>query len=474
MGRIEMEIWEPVPENPRKVKFAGTRTAQEVFAELKHRLESTGYLPDEYFLLSSKWEDGSRRIPEGAQIFNTVDYGGSEGIYIDIYLKWFDAEKNKDLTESFITGKTLGETEFDLDRMNLIASAVTKAFHSDGVYARYIRLGEPDQSNACVIHLNEAERRLLIDSLITTHNLSTPDELPDVQNLLRRVTGSITEYVNEMGERPIKMSDFDATVLAVHDGNLAAFNETYKNTQDKIGELLIHAAGRPGNVGKKMTMLLLAEAQGIPNDMYLNACKRAIDTGDANRTLMMADQASEVRIENDLSVYGDMISYAMSERKQQIAREILKHCSSEHIQAADPRILIQAIDRRNYQMASSLVEKGIQANRCAAEVMHALTYHGNNRGYFNHLLKQGMEIANNNYSVLQACIRTDSPEQAKLLLDRGMDFGLYTEWAEKDSYAVKSGETFDAVKEYWETEIKKSDAEITDGEQNNGQTMGGM
>ena len=37
---------------------AGQRTAQEVFEELKHRLEIQGYLPDEYFLLDSLWENG--------------------------------------------------------------------------------------------------------------------------------------------------------------------------------------------------------------------------------------------------------------------------------------------------------------------------------------------------------------------------------------------------------------------------------
>jgi len=473
MKRIETEIWVPVPENPRKIKFAGTRTSGEVFAELRHRLESTGYLPDEYFSLSSKWDNGDRRMPEGAQIFSTVDYGGSEGIFIDVYLKWFDVEKNKNLTESFIMGKTLGETEHDLDRMNLIASAVTKAFHSDGVHTRYIRLGEPERSDACVMHLNGAERRLLIDSLIERHGGLT-QETQSVESLLRRMTGNVTEYINETGQRPMRLDDFDATVLAIRDGNLPAFNEVYKKPQDKIGELLIHAAGRPGNVGKNMTMLLLAEAQGIPNDIYLNACKRAIDIGDADRTLMMANQASNVRIENDLSVYGDIISYAMSERKQHIAREILKDCSSEHIQAADPRILVQAIDQQDYQMAFNLVEKGIQANRCAAEVIYALTYHGNNRGYFNHLVKQGMEIDNNNYSALQACIRTDSPEQAKLLLDRGMDFDLYTQWAEKDRYTVKGGDTFNAVKDYWENEIKQSGAGIAEDDQDTGQTMGGI
>ena len=75
MALIEMDIWERTPENPRMLKYVGQRTAQEVFAELKHHLESTGYHPDEYFLMDSHWENGVE-IPRDAGIFCTTDYGG--------------------------------------------------------------------------------------------------------------------------------------------------------------------------------------------------------------------------------------------------------------------------------------------------------------------------------------------------------------------------------------------------------------
>ena len=51
MKKIELEQWEPFPGDPRRMQYAGQRVAQEVFEELKHRLESMGYLPDEYFLM---------------------------------------------------------------------------------------------------------------------------------------------------------------------------------------------------------------------------------------------------------------------------------------------------------------------------------------------------------------------------------------------------------------------------------------
>ena len=58
MKKIELEQWEPFPGDPRRMQYAGQRVAQEVFEELKHRLEGMGYLPDEYFLMDREWENG--------------------------------------------------------------------------------------------------------------------------------------------------------------------------------------------------------------------------------------------------------------------------------------------------------------------------------------------------------------------------------------------------------------------------------
>ena len=89
MDIIELERWKPSEADPCKLEYAGQPTAQEVFEELKHRLEGMGYLPDEYFLMDSHWENG-REIPRDVDIFCTTDYGSSEGVYLDVYLKWYD------------------------------------------------------------------------------------------------------------------------------------------------------------------------------------------------------------------------------------------------------------------------------------------------------------------------------------------------------------------------------------------------
>ena len=164
MKPIELECWEPSPDDPRRKVYAGQRTAQEVFEELKYRLEGMGYLPDEYFLMNRDWENG-REIPRGADIFCTTDYGGSEGIYLDVSLQWY--ENDRTVTRNFITGKTLGETGADLDRMFLISSAITKAFHGDrGTYARYLSCGEQPEPEAMIVHLDPAEQRTIIQALV--------------------------------------------------------------------------------------------------------------------------------------------------------------------------------------------------------------------------------------------------------------------------------------------------------------------
>ena len=62
MKIIETERWVPSKEDPSRSEYIGQRTGQEVFEELRQQLENMGCLPDEYFLLDQRWENG-REIP---------------------------------------------------------------------------------------------------------------------------------------------------------------------------------------------------------------------------------------------------------------------------------------------------------------------------------------------------------------------------------------------------------------------------
>ena len=460
MKQIELAHWTPSAQDPRRTEYAGQRTAQEVFAELEYRLKSTGYLPDEYFLMDSAWENG-REIPKDADIFCTTDYGGSEGIYLDVYLKW--REDGTPITKNFITGKTLGENGADLDRMFLISSAITKAFHGDrATHARYIQLGDTPDTGGAVLHLSQNEQRLLVDSLVERRN-QLMEQTMGVEQLLRRVTGGIMEFVNEVGQRPLKISDYDRAVLAVQDGDLEAFKSASPKAMERSGELLCHTAARPGAVGKKMTLLLLAVADEFSSDNYLAACKNAVDTGDAERVLFLTQQAEHCVKDLDMSLYGEVIAHAYSNKKH-IAGRLIDQCSPEQIAAAPSYLLYQTAMNSDYRTATALVEKGIDANQYAAEIIR--TFAGKRDEWITErLLEKGMRIDKQNFSALYACMDVGHIRAAELLLERGMDFEQYGQWTETRQRNPAHESITTALAAHWE--------QLQGEPEQTGQQMGG-
>lgn len=215
MKQIEFERWEPDAENPRRLTYAGQRTAEDVFHELEAQLDSVGYLPDEYLLLDIHWQNG-REMPRDAGFFCKTDYGGSEGIYLDVFLEWYEDSQHK--TEHFMTGKTLGESGADLDRMFLISSAITKAFRGgNSVHARYMVIGEqPEPEEAMLLHLSPNEQRLVAHAL-AEQRIRLGPQAEGEEKLLRRMTGSVTEYMDAAGLAD-RLDEHDRDLLAQHDG----------------------------------------------------------------------------------------------------------------------------------------------------------------------------------------------------------------------------------------------------------------
>ena len=120
-------------------------------------------------------------------------------------------------------------------------------------------------------------------------------QMTNTEQLLRRMTGSITAYMDEVGARPLRMSTADRAVLAIRDGELYAFSSlaVQITKPEERGSLLAAAAGRPGPVGKRMARLMLGTKSPYPEDVWLDACKRAVDTGDLQRVQMMLDQTMD-------------------------------------------------------------------------------------------------------------------------------------------------------------------------------------
>ncbi|MBD5099636.1 MAG: ankyrin repeat domain-containing protein [Clostridiales bacterium] len=462
MDVIELERWKPSQDDPRKLEYAGQPTALQVFEELKDWLESMGYLPDEYFLMGDEWNNG-REIPKGADIFCTVDYGESEGVYLDVYLKWH--QDGKPITKSFITGKTLGENGNDLDRMFLTASTITKAFHGNhATHSRYMKIGGvEDDTGGRVVHLSQQEEKVIINALVEQRERQA-ESMSQTEQLLRRMAGSITAYMDTVGHRPLHMSDYDKAVLAIRDGELDTFQDLYPWLLDPHADsLLVEAAGRPGSVGRSITHFLLTDVERFPEAVYCAACKRAVDINDPQKTASLLANAADCVENLSPSFHGEMASYAYADHRH-IAKEIIKQCSDEQIATAPPYLLEQFAMDRDYRTMSMLVEKGISGGPDASRTLHMLTYGGHDSWMAENLLQKRMWVDVNNYRALHACVENGAVAVAKLLPDGGMDFEQYRLRYPNGG----SEETIRALEEHW------NELQAQEQEQGNAPEIGGM
>ena len=403
------------------------RSGQEVYEELKHRLESMGYLPDEYFLLDAGWK-GGKVIPRNANLFCTTDYGDSEGIYLDVYLKWY-GEDGKPVIKTFATGKTLGESGSDMDRMFLISSAITKAFHGEhGAYARFQRLEDGTKAEGVVLHLSPKERRILMDALLE-QRIRQEAQMTSTEQLLRRMTGSITAYMDEVGARPQHMSTADRAVLAVRDGELYAFSSLALQVTkpEERCSLLVESAGRPGAVGRRMAKLMLGAKTPYPEDVWLAACKRAVDTGDLQRVQMMLDRTMDKVANPSPSLPGEVLQYAYLQNPA-MGSELIRRAAPEQVAAAPSKLLCAAAYARDLPMLTELLQKGLQPGDHAAPLLLPLltAYDGQRVA---HLLKDGLRVRPEDYDAMNVCLREHAPEAAEALLGQGMKLDGYLAWA---------------------------------------------
>ena len=403
------------------------RTGQEVYEELKHRLEGMGYLPDEYFLLDDVWEDG-KVVPRDADLFCTTDYGASEGIYLDVRLIWY-GEDGKPVIKTFATGKTLGESGSDMDRMFLISSAITKAFHGEhGAYARFQRLEDGTEADGAVLHLSPKEKRVLMDALVE-QRMRQEAQMTNTEQLLRRMAGSITAYMDEVGARPLHMSTEDRAVLAVRDGELYAFSSLALQVTkpEERCSLLVESAGRPGAVGRRMAKLMLGAKTPYPEDVWLDACKRAVDTGDLQRVQMMLDRTMDKVDAPSPSLPGEVLQYAYLQNPA-MGSELIRRAAPEQVAAAPSKLLCAAAYARDLPMLTELLQKGLQPGDHAAPLLLPLltAYDGQRVA---HLLKDSLRVRPEDYDAMNVCLREHASSAAEALLGQGMKLDGYLAWA---------------------------------------------
>lgn len=126
MGIIKTEVWEPVPGKPGYVRYICQRNAMEVFHDLENYLKKENLYPDEYFLLNEEYRKDSF-FPQARDIMCYAQWGGSEGVYLEVELVVKSSTDRSYKRVNFATGKTLGETDADYDRMQYIAGCIYKA-----------------------------------------------------------------------------------------------------------------------------------------------------------------------------------------------------------------------------------------------------------------------------------------------------------------------------------------------------------
>jgi len=286
------------------------------------------------------------------------------------------------------------------------------------------------------------------------------ESMSQTEQLLRRMTGSITAYMDTVGQRPLRMSDYDKAILAIQDGELSAFKDLYpKVLNDHADDLLIEAAGRPGEVGRKMTLLLLADAERFTEPAYHAACEKAVSINDTEKVAFLLEQAESHVPELAPSFHGEVASYAYLDHRF-IAREIIKQCGEEQIAAAPPHLLEQFALDKDWHTLSKLVEKGISGGPDAWRTLHMLTYENRNSWMAESLLQKRMWVAVDDYDALHAVVKNNAVSVAKLLLDGGINFDDYRQRFPEGG----SEETIQALEEHWQTIQAQAQEQAADPE----------
>lgn len=134
LNTIEVDKWVP-SEKKGMVKHAGMISPQEAFDALKKHLEDVGLMPDEYFLAGTWRYENKSQLPDYRQANCCVNWGGNEGIYLDVSLLY--TENNEIKHFNFATGKTLGRSGDDFLRMSRIAAECSMMLNGRGAKVRF-------------------------------------------------------------------------------------------------------------------------------------------------------------------------------------------------------------------------------------------------------------------------------------------------------------------------------------------------
>lgn len=456
MPLIKTERWAPSPEDPNKQEYVGQLPAVEVFQALKQHLTNIDYLPEDYFLMDRHWDDGTL-FPKEGYFVQKVDYGGNEGIYLDINVHWHDENGDRHI-ENFATGKTLGESVEDMNRMHLIAASSIVALHGSAGHARYMMVGAAQKSDSLTIHLNGEERALLADNLleIRAEQKVRGEPYEATERMVRRLVGSITEYMQLVGERPLHMDDFDTCALAIHENNLAVFLDTYPKVPDKLNDLLLLAAAQPGQTGNAMTTYLLMDTKDVPTDTYLQVCKNAIRTDDMDRINLLINGAEPCMAEYSPDIYGKIVESAYSQMGEnyfgkRIALELMHKGTPEQLKTVSPYMITLLTSGQNDHIPFMLLRAGVDPTPEVGSILYIAA--ANHKSWFIRSLieEHDFDINANGHEAMRRCMKLSNLDAAKMLIDHGADFPDFMERMESVPKDFAKEEFLGSMSRYYDS-----------------------
>lgn len=298
--------------------------------------------------------------------------------------------------------------------------------------------------------------------------------MSQTEQLLRRMTGGITAYMNTVGQRPLCLSDYDQAVLAIREGEMPIFKELCpKVLAEHTDELLLETAGRPGDVGGRMMALVLSNHVRFSEEVYRTACRKAIDIADGDRARLLLAAADHYVEGLSPSFHGEVANYAYRDHPW-IASKIVEGCSSEQIAAAPSDLLLCSLRQNDHPTAWKLAEGGIHVDDCFADIAAICKVKGGERMAVD-LLQQGAKVSPDNYFALHACIDHECSELGKFLLDQGMSLDQYREWAVSQRYGLRCNDTLASLEKHWnELRAQAQESVEPDQAQEHEPEIGGM
>ena len=308
---------------------------------------------------------------------------------------------------------------------------------------------------------------MLMDALLE-QRMRQEEQMTGTEQLLRRMAGSITAYMDEVGARPLRISTADRALLAVRDGELYAFSSlaVQITKPEERGSLLAAAAGRPGPVGRRMAKLMLGTKSPYPEDVWLDACKRAVDTGDLQRVQMMLDRTLDKVTDPSPALPGEVLRYAYLQNPS-MGRELIRWAPPDQAAAAPIGLLYDAARACDLHAPTNLIRKGLQPQGSAAPALRPLIARGS-EWMAVELLRSVLQVHQDDYEALDACLREHASSAAEALLENGVELDGYQAWAAKQNVLLdtQAREILDRLAE--------QQVQVNSAPEQNGPVLGGM